>query len=144
MEFNFVAVLVAALIPTIVGFLYYNPKSLGTAWMNSLGKTEEELQDGFNMPMVMGVCLVMSLFMAFILKVILVTGHPPGGMEGESIKNNTFVHGVIHGVFLALLMVMPVIITNGLYERKTWKNMFLGVGYWVITMGLMSGLLDAW
>jgi len=92
----------------------------------------------------MGVCLLMSLILAFVLKGLLLSGHRPGTLEGEKIMNNTFTHGVLHGVLLALFVVMPVVITNGLYERKTWKNMFITIGYWTITMGLMSGLLDAW
>jgi len=40
---NYLAIIVAGLIPSIVGAIYYGPL-LGKVWRDSLGKTEEELQ----------------------------------------------------------------------------------------------------
>ena len=39
--FNIPVVLGAALIPTIVGFIWYNPKVMGEAWMKAAEMTEE-------------------------------------------------------------------------------------------------------
>ncbi len=145
MEINWLALVVAALIPTVVGFIYYNPKILGTVWMKSLGKTEEELRDGFNMPLTMIVGLVLSFLLAFVLKVIVETGHKTVE-AGELVwgSTHTFGHGAFHGLFYGLLIATPILITNGMYERKSWSNMLLNCGYWIITISLMSGLLDAW
>ncbi|MFT4968832.1 MAG: hypothetical protein ACI9O4_000565 [Chitinophagales bacterium] len=41
MNFNFIAVFVAALIPMLLGFIWDHPKVLGTAWMTACGFTEE-------------------------------------------------------------------------------------------------------
>ena len=36
--------LVAALAAVAIGFVWYNPKVFGNAWMKSIGKTKEEMR----------------------------------------------------------------------------------------------------
>jgi hypothetical protein len=61
---NFPVLLGAALIPTIVGFIYYNPKfGFGKAWMSASGVTEEMAAKG-NMAIIIGVSLVLSVMLA--------------------------------------------------------------------------------
>lgn len=146
MEMNYLPLIVAALIPTITGMIWYHKSLFGTAWMNSIGKTEAEMKEGFNMPLVMVISLIMSFFLAFLLNVILETGHKDISDSGELIFNSThtFGHGAFHGFFYGLLFAMPILILNGMFERKSWKNIFIHVGYWVLTLSLMAGLVDVW
>ena len=145
-EMNFIPILVASLIPMAVGFAYYHKKTVGSAWMESLGKTEEELQEGFNMALVTIVGLVMSFLMAFLINALVEISHRDINDAGELIfaSDYNFGHGAFHGLFYGLLFAMPILVTNGMYERKSWKNIFINVGYWLITISLMSGLMDAW
>ena len=46
MEFNFLAILVAAISSLVVGSIWYNPKVFGTIWMREAGLIQEELQKG--------------------------------------------------------------------------------------------------
>ncbi|HUR31841.1 MAG TPA: DUF1761 domain-containing protein, partial [Saprospiraceae bacterium] len=90
---NWLAVIIAALIPMIVGFIYYHPKVLGKAWMNSLGITEADLKIG-NMGLIYGICLVMSFILSFYL-----LGNVDGpGQEGAQGQFDTFKHGAAHGM----------------------------------------------
>ncbi|MGK0378618.1 MAG: hypothetical protein ACJA1Z_002433, partial [Patiriisocius sp.] len=41
---NFIFAAVAALIPLIMGYIYYHPKVFGTKWMNFCRLTEEKLE----------------------------------------------------------------------------------------------------
>lgn len=132
---NWLSVIIAVLMPTIIGFIYYNPKVAGTAWMRSLGKTEEDFQGG-NMGVIFGVSLVMSIILTFFL--IGFNNSP--GQEGQY---DTFGHGAFHGALLGLFVAMPVLVTNGLFEQKNFKNLAINVIYWVITLALMGGILDA-
>ena len=143
---NYLPIAVAALIPTIVGMIYYNPKVFGNAWMDSLGKTAEELQEGFNMALATIIGLVMSFLLAFAINIVTENVHKTVNEAGELVLNSThtFGHGAFHGVLFALLIVVPTFVTNGMYERKSWKNVFINCGYWIITMALMGGLMDAW
>lgn len=132
---NWLSIVICTLIPTIVGFIYYNPKVFGKAWMDSLGMTEEQLRPN-NMAVMMIISLVLSLFLTFFL-----LGFNNGeGQEGEF---DNFGHGAFHGAFLAIMVALPVLITNGMYEKKSWKNALINAVYWVITITLMGGVIDA-
>lgn len=135
---NFIAILIATLIPMIIGFIYYHPKVMGKAWMQSLGITEESLKKG-NMAIIFGVSLLMSFMLSFFL---LINVDGPG-QEGPIGQFDTFKHGAFHGFLIALTVAMPVMVTNGLFERKNAKNMIINVIYWVITISLMAGVIDA-
>ena len=135
MEFNWLSIILATLVPTVVGALWYGP-IFGKAWVKSTGKTEEELREGFNMPLVMGLSLVGSFLMAVFLDMFLM------GIHKGSDHASWFGHGAFHGVFIALLLLVPVIMVNGLYDRKSWTNILLSFGYWILTVSLMCGVLD--
>ncbi|MCP3933144.1 MAG: DUF1761 domain-containing protein [Bacteroidetes bacterium] len=132
---NWLSLIIATLIPMIVGFIYYNPKVVGGAWMKSLGITEEDTKKG-NMAVTFGVSLVMSFLLAFFM--VNFCNQP--GQEGEF---DTFKHGAFHGAFLGIVVAMPVLVTNGLFELKNFKNLGINVVYWIIALSLMGGVLDA-
>ncbi len=133
--FNWLSLLIATLIPMLLGFVYYHKVVFGKAWMASLGITEEDVQKG-NMGMIFGVSFVCSFLIAFFLAANV---NGPG-QEGEF---DSFKHGVFHGAIIAILLVTPVMITNGLFERKNWTNMMINAGYWILCLMLMGGILDA-
>ena len=131
---NVLAIIIAALIPMIVGFIYYHKALLGKPWMDSLGFTEADLKGG-NMAIIMGV----SLLMSFMMSMYLLMNVDGPGQEGEF---DTFKHGALHGTILAIMVAIPVLVTNGLFERKNFKNLAINALYWVITFALMGGVLD--
>jgi len=58
----YIAQALAAIVPMVVGFLWYNPKTFEPAWMETIGMTKEK-QAGGNMALIFG----LSFLMAFIL-----------------------------------------------------------------------------
>lgn len=128
----------AAIVPMIVGFLWYNPKTFEPAWMDTIGMTKEK-QAGGNMAVIFGV----SLLMAFILTMPLsyFVNHP--SQFGGEASGNTFGHGAFHGVFTAILIAMPIIANKALFEQRSFKYFLINFGYWVVTLALMGGILDA-
>lgn len=132
---NILAIVLAALIPMLMGFIYYHPKVFGKAWMESLGLTEEDLKKG-NMAVIFGVSLVMS----FLLSMFLLVNVDGPGQEGAF---DSFKHGAFHGTLIGFMVAMPVLVTNGLFERKNLKNLAINTLYWVITIALMAGVIDA-
>ena len=132
---NWLSMAIATIIPMVVGFIYYNPKVFGNAWMKTLGITEEDIKKQ-NMLKTYGIAIVMSFILAFF--VINFNNSP--GQEGEF---DTFKHGAWHGMFLSIVIAMPILMTNGLFELKNLKNIFINIGYWLITLVLMGGVLDA-
>lgn len=132
---NWIAILIASLIPMIVGFIYYHKNVFGKAWQNSLGLTDEDLKKG-NMAVIFGV----SLFMSFLLSMFVLNNVDGPGQEGQF---DSFKHGALHGVLMSLFVAMPIMVTNGLFERKNFKNLAINIVYWMITLGLMGGVIDA-
>jgi len=61
MEFNFLTTAIAALIPLIMGFIWYGPMLFQKAWMKEMGFTEESLKGG-NMALIFGLSYVLNFF----------------------------------------------------------------------------------
>lgn len=159
MEVNFLALLVAALSTLVVGFLWYNPKVFGTAWMNSAGLTEEKLK-GANMAVIFGLAVLFAFFMAFILQFLVIhqwgalaaTGGDPklagpayeAYMAEYGTDFRTFKHGALHGCMTGLFFTFPLIAINALFERKGWKYIFINSGYWIVNLTIMGGIICGW
>ena len=132
---NWLSVIIAALIPMVMGFIWYHKAVFGKAWMDSIGMTEEKAKNA-NMPVVFGVSLVMSVLLALFM--ILNTNSP--GQEGEY---DRFTHGALHGVIVGLFVSMPIMVTNSLFEQRSFKHMLINVAYWIVTIALIGGVVDA-
>jgi hypothetical protein len=162
LEIKFWIIPIAALVPLIVGFVWYNPKVLGTAWMNAAGLTEEKMK-GVNMGLIFLLTYLFSCLLASSM--LSLTIHQMGvqsvlineegfGKEGSEIMNyfsdflakygtnfRTFKHGALHGTLGALFIAFPMLAINALFERKSWKYIWINTGYWVISMLLMGGIV---
>ena len=159
---NMLVVLASALIPMVVGALYYNPKLLGTAWMHASGMTEEKIKNGNMLKMLLlsFICAFIFSFFLFMLvvhqtDVYSLYASEDGFMkEGSEVMNRldtlmlefgdrfrTFKHGALHGTLIGLLFVTPILGTIALFEQKSFKYVAINGGYWIITLALMGGVL---
>ncbi len=163
-QMNLLIVLAAAVIPMILGFIWYNPKVFGNAWMKATDMTEEKAK-GANMAVVFSVTFIFSFLLAFILQTIVihqfsilgVLANEPGIMDPTSENgkwlvdfmakhgNNfrTFKHGALHGTMAGLFIALPIIGTNALFERRGFKYIAINAGYWILVLALMGGTLCA-
>jgi len=39
---------------------------------------------------------------------------------------------------------LPIIVTNGLFEQRSFKYMMVITGYWVVSFAIMGGIINAW
>jgi len=155
--FNFLAIIVAALVPIAIGFLWYNPKLFGNAWMRESGMTEEKMKSG-NMAVIFGVSLLLSLLLAFFTIFIVVHetgvyGLTEGQLDGETAKAfmaewagkyRTFGHGALHGGMAGFSMVLPIIAINAMFERRSWKYILINAGYWIVCLMIMGSIIGGW
>jgi hypothetical protein len=132
---NWFSLIIATLTPMIMGFIFYHPKLFGTAWMNSLGLSEEDFKNQ-NKVIVFGFAIIMSFILAFFM----VNFNNGPGQEGQF---DTFLHGAFHGLILGIVVAMPVLVINGLFELRDLKNLAINTLYWIITLTLMGGIVDA-
>ncbi len=143
-EINYIAVLVAALIPGAFGALYFGPL-LGKQWLASLGKTKEEMEPK-NPAVVYGLSFVLALMMSMFLKFTIELVHKGINESGELVFSSfhTFKHGALHGAMLAITLAVPVMISFAMFHKMKAKTIVLGAIFWVICFALMGGILDVW
>lgn len=164
MKINFLVTGLTALVPLILGFIWYNNKTFGNAWMQASGMTPEKAKNG-NMVKILGLTVLFGFFLSMAINFMVIHQfhffsilmNEPGLKEPGSELNNyandfmtkygnnfrTFKHGVFHGTIGALLIALPVISINALFEQRSFKYVAIHVGYWTVTIALMGGLICA-
>lgn len=142
LSMNWLAILVSALIPLIIGSIWYHPKAFGTVWMNATGITEDKLKS-MSPAKAYIVALILSVVLSFYLYINVLIGGPDDMRHGQEIYM-TFKHGAAHGAFLGLFVVLPVLATNAMFEMKSAKYIFINVFYWIVSLALMGGTLNGW
>lgn len=148
----------AALFPLLFGFIWYNPKVLGKAWMDSAGLTEEKMK-GANMFLIFGLTYLFSFFVAISLNVLtihqlalgsLIQGHETDpvytkwkadsmALVGEGFR--TFKHGALHGILSSIFLILPVIAINAMFERRGFKYILINWGFWAVCFVVMGGIV---
>lgn len=141
MEINWIAVALSALVPMIVGFVYYHPQVLGGSWMRANGFTPESIGNGPK-PILYLVALGFSFLLSMFV-CVNVTG-PGQDVAPDGHSYVTFGHGALHGVIISLLVVLPILGTMSIFERRGWGWVFTNWGYWLCTLVIMGGILSAW
>jgi hypothetical protein len=158
-KMNFIVILLTALVPIIVGFVWYHPKVLGTAWMQSIGKTQDsiEKENAPNMVKILGFVYLFSLMFCFIYQFLCIHQFGAFGMIGgdetkalpsyTAFMNDyvsafrTFKHGALHGGMSGLMLSFAFIGVSAMFENRGWKYLLIHVGYWTITGLLVGGIL---
>lgn len=161
---NIIVLLLTALVPLITGFIWYNNKTFGPAWMKAAELNAEK--KGANMALVFGLTYLFSFFLAFSLQFIvihqfylfsIVQGDPALNDPASELSKfladfygkyggnfRTFKHGELHGTITGFFIALPILSINALFEKKGFKYVAINAGYWIITMGLMGGLICAY
>jgi hypothetical protein len=158
-----IATLLSALIPLVIGFIWYNPKVFGTAWMKECGYTEEYLKENFNPIKIFGLCLLFSVLIAFMFQIVVIHQSAFSSLladpsrltpelkqtleaaaEGSKGLYRSFGHGAFHAILFCIFIVLPIIGINGLFERRSAKYIFIHLGYWMLTLALMGGVICQW
>lgn len=58
---------------------------------------------------------------------------------------HTLQHGVTHGLFIGLLLfVIPILGYAVIFERKSFKYLFINAGFWGISLVLMACIISRW
>ena len=138
---NLIAVAVAALVPMIMGFIYYHPKVMGNAWMKANGFTLESIGTGPK-PVLYLVALAFSFLLSFRLCIDVIAPGQDVAPDGHSYI--TFQHGLAHGAINTIFLLLPVLGTISIFEKRGWNWLFVNLAYWGVTLMIMQGILSAW
>ena len=133
---NLVPVIIAGVINMVIGALWYSPLVIGKLWMRSMGKTEEELKQGFSSA-VMGLTYVVNTIASLVFAYVL------AHLVKFSMVN-TFSQGVMIGFWVWLGFVVTTVIPGYMYESRPKMLYFLFIIYQLISITLMGGFLAIW
>lgn len=164
MHVNFIIILVAALIPMVLGFLWYNPKVFGGVWMKAAEITQDKMK-GANMALIFGLSFFFSFLLSMSIQFMVIhqwsiysiLANEPGMKDSSSevslmVKDfmakygtnfRTFKHGAFHGLVAGIMIALPILGTNALFERKGFKYIAVNSGYWMVCLALMGGVICA-
>ncbi len=143
-EVNFLAVLVAGIVPMIVGALWYGPL-FGKRWLELMETTAEEIQEkGFNPLKTYGVSFLLALVTAFILAQLFT-----GMGEAARIVSITGKSGdALAGVYLALMVligfILPVAYQSVAYEGRKAGLFWLNLGYNGVALLGQAAIVAVW
>jgi len=158
MQINFWAILLAALVPLMMGFLWYHPKVFGKVWMQEADLSEDKMKG--QMVGVFIFSVILSVFIALFLQFVTIHQFGALGMIGGDEMNagtsyydfmrdygsayRSFGHGAFHSFMTGFLFVFPVVAINAMFERKSWRYTMINTGYWTLTITIMGGIVCGW
>ncbi len=162
MEIKFFLVFITALIPLLIGAVWYSNALFGKAWFKVAGMTEEKMKSGnmiliFILTYVFGIMLSAAMMSwsihQFNTQSLFATQEgfaEQTGVYYDYFQNfikqygdlhRSFGHGAVHGFIGSLFIALPLISINALFERRGWKYVLIHWGYWAITLTLICGVL---
>ena len=159
MKINFIALFIAALSTLVVGYIWYHPRVFGKIWMKEAGVTEQKMKPNAILPLI-GISLVYAFLISMVLQFLVIHQFGASSMTGGDTTKalpsyaafmndygtafRTFKHGALHGFLASIFMILPIIGTNSLFERKSFKYTLLSSGFWIISFTIMGGIICAW
>ena len=126
-DVNLFAVLVAGIVPMIVGALWYGPL-FGKRWLAMMEMTAEEVQEGFNPVKTYGVSLLLALLTAYILAQLIADIAPQGGSAMEGGGGSAMV-GVHVGLMALVAFILPAAHQSVTFEKRKAGLAWLNVAY---------------
>lgn len=129
-QLNWLAIVAATVVTFVVGFLWYNPKTFGAAWMQETGMTDEKAKSA-NMGKVFGASFVMSFILMFNMAM----------MFGTEINAT---EGALYGFLTGFGFVTMGIGVNAMYEQRSFRYVLINGGYWMVSLSISGYILGAW
>lgn len=127
-EINFVAVLVAALVFMVVGFVWYSLGVFGRNWMREVGLKESDVRQGpgSGYALAVGASLVQAFVLAHFVHYV--------GAE-------TAMEGVVTGLWVGFGFVAMAIGLNYVFAKRSAMLWMIDAGYFVVSLMLAGAVL---
>jgi len=128
---NYLAVVVAAVVALVIGFIWYSPRVFGNRWMAYLGTTQAQLGNPGPTGMLVGV--VASLLNAWVLALLALN------LGGKSVTD-----GVLLGVLAWLGFMATITAAQISFEKKSWGLWVLNNSHNLLVQVIMAAIVTAW
>jgi hypothetical protein len=129
-QFNYLAILAAALVSFAIGGLWYSPILFAKAWMRECGISEAQARQA-PLARVFGLSALAALVMAFNLAAFIGAKASLG-------------FGLFAGAATGIGWVAMSLGVIYLFEQRSLKLWLINSGYQVVSYTLMGGLIGAW
>jgi len=130
-DVNYLAVIVAAVLQMVLGFLWYGPL-FGKMWMGFMKITPSKVSQQVMVRTYVWTA-VMSLITAYVLSLLV-----------DYMGAKTAGTGLAAGFWPWLGFVVPVTAASLLYENRPFGLWVLNASYQLVSLALMGALLAAW
>lgn len=127
---NWFAIVVAALLPYPLGFLWFGPL-FGKPWMAASGMTEEKARQA-NPAKLFGGAGILQFVMAWCLAMFL---------NSQEIG---LAQGAFYGFLAGAGWILPAFAVSGFFEQKSGSWILLNGVYWTVALTAMGALLGGW
>lgn len=131
-EINYFAVLVCAVVPMVIGFLWYGP-IFGKTWMSLVGKTEEEIKKDFNPAKTYGLTVIANFIVAYCLSRLF-----------SYVDVSTIGEGLRLAFLCWLGFTASQFFINNLFEDKPIKLLLINVFYHLVVLLVFSVIIVLW
>ncbi|MBT3447764.1 MAG: DUF1761 domain-containing protein [Bacteroidetes Order II. Incertae sedis bacterium] len=133
---NYLAVLVAGLLPMLIGSFWYGPL-FGKKWMSLMGKTEEELRASFNPAKSYGVTFVFALILAYMMAHVL-------GAWNDAYDVTGAMTGIQGAFWMWLGFVVTISWQQVAFSDQKVSLWILNILYNLVSLMAMGALLGSW
>ena len=128
-EVNLLAVLVAGIVPMVVGALWYGPL-FGKRWLQLMETTAEEIQEkGINPLKTYGVSFLLALVTAFILAQLFAGMGGAARVVSIAGKSGDALAGVYLALMALIAFILPVGYQSVAYEERKAGLFWLNLGH---------------
>jgi hypothetical protein len=133
-QINYLAVLLAAIAAMIIGAGWYAGPVFGDAWMKMVKLDKDKAAKAA--PVVLTGAFFLAIIMAYVLFYIAI-------LLQQYYLNTFFVSAVQTAFLLWAGMLVPTIVTHGLFEQRRKKLMALTIAYEFVTIMVMGLVIGA-
>ncbi len=122
---NFLGAIAGAVSAMVIGALWYSPWMFGARWQALIGRSDEELGNP-----------ALAMIIAAVAFVLM------GAGLSWIIPNDSSVPvGIMWGFIGFWGFALPAIVVNSVFERRSWTLVAIYLGYLLISMLVMAGLI---
>jgi hypothetical protein len=129
-DINYVAVVVAALVPMFLGALWYSTALFARPWMRAVDRTQQELK-GAQLGYV--ISAVGALFMSYALARI-----------DRWAKVDDLWNGALVGLLIWVGFVATVLAVNTYFSGRPLKLWLINAGYQLVALVLVGAIHGVW
>jgi hypothetical protein len=126
---NYLAIVVAAVVAIVIGFVFFAPQTLGSRW-TAYGIPAPPARPA---PTTFVVGLLAALINAWVLAVLAL-----------NLRGSTVADGIMLGILVWLGFMATLTAAEGAFQGRPWAPWFINNAHHVIVQVLMGAIVTAW